>query len=48
VSWCDWQYSNSGSEFITYGPEGCLWERNENGERVMTDFALNSPAGYAG
>ena len=46
VSWCDWQYSESGSEYITWGVEGVLWERNEKGERYATDMALNFERGW--
>ena len=46
TTWCDWQYSESGSEYITWGVPGVLWERNDKGERVVTDFALNFDRGY--
>ena len=46
VTWCDYQYSYTGSELITYGVQGYLWDRNENGERYITDWALNHEAGY--
>jgi putative aldouronate transport system substrate-binding protein len=47
MSWCDWRYSISGSFAISFGPEGYLWERNENGDPVATDFSMNNPDGVA-
>jgi hypothetical protein len=29
------------------GPQGLLWDRDENGEVIATDFALNNPDGLA-
>ena len=49
VSWCDWRYSPTGSDLASWGPEGVLWEYDENGVRRATDFAVNNPygVGYA-
>jgi len=45
LTWIDWQYSEDGSEYISWGPEGDLWNYNENGERMLSDFILNHDAG---
>lgn len=47
VTWLDWRYSPSGSFIVSYGPEGVLWERDENGKVVATEYALNNPDGLA-
>ena len=46
VSWCDWRYSPKGSEISSFGEEGVLWNWDENGKRVATEFAFSNPAGY--
>ncbi|NLO48817.1 MAG: hypothetical protein GX111_10930 [Clostridiales bacterium] len=46
VSWLDFRYSPSGSYALSYGPEGHLWERDENNNLLATAEAMN--AGYAG
>ncbi len=45
VTWCDWRYSPTGSDIISWGPEGVLWQYDDNGKRVATEFALSSPEG---
>ncbi len=45
ASWLDYGYSESGSDFVSWGTEGYLWEYNENGERRLTEWALTHPAG---
>ena len=45
VSWLDYGYSETGSEFVSWGTEGYLWEYNENGERRLTEWALTHEAG---
>ena len=47
VSWLDWWMSDWGSEWTSWGPEGTLWEYNEQGERRLTDFCLNHEMGMA-
>jgi putative aldouronate transport system substrate-binding protein len=47
VTWIDWRYSPSGSFAVSYGPEGVLWETDENGNMVATDEALNPEDGLA-
>ena len=47
VSWCDWRYSPSGSDLSSWGEEGVLWEYDESGNRIATDFALNNPYGLS-
>lgn len=45
VSWCDWRYSPSGSDFATWGIQGLTWDYNDSGERELTDFVLQNPYG---
>lgn len=45
VTWCDWRYSSQGSDAISWGREGIMWEYDANGKRVATEFALSEPAG---
>lgn len=45
ATWCDYGYSVEGSLFISWGVEGLTWEYDENGNRMLTDFALNNPDG---
>ncbi len=45
VSWCDWFYSPYGSEYSSWGPQGVVWDYDENGERMLTDFINNHPEG---
>jgi putative aldouronate transport system substrate-binding protein len=47
ISFVDWQYSESGSLWTNWGPEGELWEYDADGNRMLTDFALNHEAGTA-
>ncbi len=45
VTWCDWFYSPAGSDYSSWGPEGVVWEYDENGEKTLTDFMLHNPDG---
>lgn len=45
VTWCDWRYSPTGSDIISWGPEGVIWEYDEEGKRVATEFAISNPEG---
>ncbi|NLO47473.1 MAG: hypothetical protein GX111_04015 [Clostridiales bacterium] len=47
ATWCDYGYSVEGSLFISWGVEGITWEYDENGNRLLTDFALNNPDGIS-
>jgi len=47
VTWNDWRYSPFGSEYNTWGKEGYIWEYDENGERVITELAINDPMGLS-
>jgi putative aldouronate transport system substrate-binding protein len=47
MTFMDWQYSDSGSLWTNWGPEGELWEYDENGNRMLTEFALKHEAGTA-
>jgi putative aldouronate transport system substrate-binding protein len=46
VTWLDFRYSPTGSYALSYGPEGYLWEWDENNNPKATDKAME--AGYAG
>ena len=43
-SWIDWCFSEFGSDFVSWGPEGYLWEYNDQGERRLTEWCLNHEA----
>ncbi len=47
ASYWDYWFSDEGADFTSYGPEGILWEYNEQGERQLTEFCLNHEAGTA-
>ncbi|KQL58584.1 MULTISPECIES: extracellular solute-binding protein [Bacillaceae] len=37
IRWVDYFYSDEGSEFLDHGPEGYLFERDEDGNKVKLD-----------
>ncbi len=43
-TWIDWCFSDEGSDFVSWGPEGVLWEYNDQGERRLTDWCVNHEA----
>ncbi|NLO48775.1 MAG: hypothetical protein GX111_10710 [Clostridiales bacterium] len=45
VSFCDWRYSPEGSFIQSYGVEGTLWEYDDNGKVVSTEWAIYNPDG---
>ncbi len=45
MKWIDYRYSPSGWELFAYGPEGLIVEKDENGNRRNTDWALSNPDG---
>lgn len=45
VTWCDWFYSPFGSDYSSWGPQGVVWDYDENGEKTLTDFILHNPDG---
>lgn len=47
VTWLDWKYSPNGAFVCSYGPEGTLWEKDENGNPTATEWALSSPMGVS-
>jgi putative aldouronate transport system substrate-binding protein len=47
MTFMDYQYSDSGSLWTNWGPEGELWEYDADGNRMLTDFALHHEAGTA-
>jgi putative aldouronate transport system substrate-binding protein len=47
VSYWDYWFSEEGSDFTSWGPEGILWEYNEAGERRLTDWCRFHEAGMA-
>jgi len=54
VSYWDWWFSDFGSEWTSWGPEGesidsegVMWFYNESGEKQLTNWCLNHEAGMA-
>ncbi len=47
ATYIDWMYSDEGSDWTNWGPEGELWEYNDKGEKMLTEFALKHEAGTA-
>jgi len=54
TSYWDWWFSDFGSDWTSWGPEGesvdaegYMWFYNENGERQLTNWCLNHEAGMA-
>jgi putative aldouronate transport system substrate-binding protein len=47
VTWIDWRYSPTGSFVVSYGPEGVLWEKDENGDPIATEWAQSNPESTA-
>jgi putative aldouronate transport system substrate-binding protein len=47
ATYIDWMYSDEGSDWTNWGPEGEIWTYNDKGEKQLTDFALNHEAGTA-
>ncbi len=47
MTWLDFRYSATGSVLLSYGSEGQLFTRDENGKFTATEFALNHEAGYS-
>jgi putative aldouronate transport system substrate-binding protein len=47
ATYIDWMYSEEGSDWTNWGPEGELWEYNDKGEKMLTEFALKHEAGTA-
>ena len=45
MKWIDYHYSPSGWELFSYGPEGLVVYKDENGVRHNTEWALNNPDG---
>lgn len=45
VSWCDWRYSPSGSDYASWGIQGLTWDYNDEGIRELTEFVTNNPYG---
>ncbi len=55
VSYLDWGYSDAGSDWITWGPEydpskehgpmNGIWYYDDDGNRMLTDYAINHVAG---
>ncbi len=44
-TWLDWKWSPRGRDIDNWGHEGFLYEVDENGNRLLTDFVLNHPDG---
>lgn len=47
TTYLDWMYSEEGSEWTNWGPEGEIWEKNEKGEKQLTQWALTHEMGTA-
>ncbi|NLL38071.1 MAG: extracellular solute-binding protein [Clostridiales bacterium] len=47
VTWCDFSYSPFGSFYVSYGPEGVLWEYDADGNITSTEFAINHEMGVS-
>ncbi len=54
VSYWDWWFSDFGSDWTSWGPEGetkesegVMWYYDENGNRYLTDWCLNFEGGMA-
>jgi putative aldouronate transport system substrate-binding protein len=47
MTFMDFQYSDFGSDWTNWGPEGELWEYDDAGNRKLTEFALTHEAGTA-
>jgi putative aldouronate transport system substrate-binding protein len=45
MKWIDYRYSPEGWELFCYGPEGLVVEKDENGNRRNTEWALSNPDG---
>lgn len=45
ITWCDWFYSPFGSDYSSWGPQGVVWDYDENGQKALTDFILHNPEG---
>ncbi len=45
ASWMDWWFSDFGAEFTSWGPEGWMWNYNEDGDKQIEDWVLNHDAG---
>ena len=45
VSLCDWWFSDFGADFTSWGPEGWMWNYNEQGVRQLEDWVINHEAG---
>ena len=43
-SWIDFGFSDFGSDFTSWGPEGICWEYNDQGERRLTDWCIHHEA----
>ena len=43
IAWCDWRYSDAGSFYVSYGPQGLTWDYDDNGEIRLTEFVTNNP-----
>ncbi len=44
VAYMDWWMSDFGGDFTSWGPEGWMWDYNENGEKQLQDWVINHEA----
>ena len=47
IKWCDFWYSDTGSQLSNYGLEGQTFEYDDNGNPHWTDFVTNNPDGVS-
>jgi putative aldouronate transport system substrate-binding protein len=45
LKWCDFRFAPNGWELFAYGPEGLVVEKDANGVRHNTEWALSKPDG---
>lgn len=47
IKWCDFWYSDTGSQLSNYGLEGQTFVYDDNGDPHWTDFVTNNPDGVS-
>jgi len=47
TTFCDWWYSESGSFYFNFGPQGIVWDYDADGNVKLTDFIVNNEAGMS-
>ena len=44
AAYLDWWMSDFGGDYTSWGPEGWMWDYNENGEKELQDWVINHEA----